>query len=163
MTVLTSYSATSLISYMEGCLGETATILGFDTSLDYGEALTQTELDYGVSDCSLATDIKKLLALARYNVWKHVAMFAVGKYHFSADGGSYDPQQIFDHANEMLKLAWIDAAPYLDEYAVGVSPVEHLDDPYKYDPYRIGMRDEGGLSGTRPSEDDLEGIYLLLE
>lgn len=138
MPAPSTYSESQLAQYMHDILGETAVVLGLDpTTDDYQESINETLLEMGVSLISEITtvdDIRRLRTLARRNAWKHVVSTTAGNYAFSADGGTYNREQIHAHALNNLALAEADAAEYSDRYRIQIDRIDYKHDPYQYRP-----------------------------
>lgn len=133
MAIPTSYTETTLAEYMLAVLGVVGQTLGLSSS-SFGEAVTDTLLAYGTDDISQATDMKKLRALAKAAAWKKACDDLVGFYRFSADGGTFDRNQMREMAEKALTLAQADAAAYDPNYVVGIVRAASVNDPYRYTP-----------------------------
>jgi hypothetical protein len=122
---------------MYNILGATADAIGLtNTDADFGEAVTDCLLEYGISDAAdlpgtIATD-KKLRTLARMFAWKTALAQISADYNFADGGAKYDRGQMFQHIKEQVNLATAEALPYLTEYAVGIESVDYTQDPYEY-------------------------------
>ncbi len=111
MPIPSSYTEDSLALYMrDGVLKTIAGVLGLTTTADFAEAVTSALLGYGVSAIDDAADIAKLRAWAAVAAWEVAQTVASGDYRFSADGGSWDRQQVFEHITTMLDAARRNAA-----------------------------------------------------
>lgn len=137
MAALEPYTALKFKGYLHRILSHTAVVLGWSVDgSDYDEILNDTLIALGVDDVASITDnadLKMLRAVGRYFLWQAVAAATVGDYQFSADGGSYNRQQVHDHALKMLAQAESEAAYYgvVDAYNVTVSNVAYHRDPYR--------------------------------
>mgnify|MGYP001293366896 CR=1 FL=1 len=109
MALPTTYTEFALASYMLATLGEVASVLGMD-ELTASEAVNDALLAYGVGDIAQATDIPRLRSAARVAAWRMALARASGLYQFSADGASYQRQQIVEHIRAMLEREEADAA-----------------------------------------------------
>jgi hypothetical protein len=144
MAIPTSYTEATLKAFMHAELREVATALGWTVVAgSYDEPLIETLLAYGVSDIVAATDIRKLRALARREVWRAVASATAGDHDFSAEGASYSRSQIHAQALAMLTRAESDAGRYDagGGYAVTISKT-HYADPYQ----RMTMEEREALA-----------------
>ena len=140
MAVPASYTEKTLAEYMHVMLGKTATALElhFDPNGpgDYAEAVNDALLAYDTDDIATITGIekiKKLRALARVAAWQYVVDNFASLYNFSADGASYSRGQLFEHAQEALKLAEKAAQPYdatNSNNVIKIRKVDHVHDPY---------------------------------
>jgi len=111
MPIPSSYTEDSLALYMrDGVLKTIAGVLGLTTIADFGEAVTSALIGYGAASVDDAADIAKLRAWAAVAAWEVAQTVASGDYRFSADGGSWDRQQVFEHITTMLDAARRNAA-----------------------------------------------------
>jgi hypothetical protein len=134
MSIPASYTETTLADFMKDQLKGIATMLGWTTTPDdYQEAVNEALLAYGVSDIATISglaNIKKLRALARVQVWKAALAAVAGDFSFSADGGSYQRDQVFQHIKDALQQATTEALVYDPNYAAEISMVDYGRDPY---------------------------------
>lgn len=134
MSIPASYTESTLADYMKDQLKTIATILGWATTpTDYQEAVNEALLAYGetnIANITGAANLRKLRALARVEVWKAALAAVTGDFDFSADGGSYKRDQVFQHIKDNLSQATIDALPYDPNYAVEIEEIEYGRDPY---------------------------------
>jgi acyl-homoserine lactone acylase PvdQ len=133
MPIPTQYTETDLKAFMHNCLMETASVLGWSVAAgQYDEAVISALLEYGtVTTAEECTDLRKLRALARVSVWEAVASATAGDHHYSADGGTFSPEQVHEHALVMLKAAKSAALSYSPEYRI-FSDTLVAQDPYQY-------------------------------
>ena len=111
MPIPSSYTEDSLALYMrDGVLKTIAGVLGLTSTADFAEAVTSAQLGYGVSAIADATDIAKLRAWAAVAAWELAQTVAASDYRYSADGASFDRQQVFEHITTMLDAARRNAA-----------------------------------------------------
>jgi len=132
MTAPTSYTEDQLKGFMHRTLGAVASVLNWDVFTNaYDEAAIETLLAYGVDTIAEATDMRKLRALARREVWRAVMHETVGDFDFSADGGSYNRSQIHAQAVTQFSRAADDALEYDDiNWRVSVATLTQEYDPY---------------------------------
>lgn len=132
MALPTAYTELALASYMLATLGEVAGVLGVDT-LEVSEAVNDALLAYGVSDIAQATDMPRLRAAARVAVWRLALARATGLYQFSADGATYNRQQVVEHIRAMLQLEEADASALgIGTGGVWATPLTlRMADPYR--------------------------------
>lgn len=97
------YTADELAVYMRDALAATAYVLGLSDLLTYRNAVTEVGLVLGLP--APWTDSPRLRALARREAWRLAMAQAAGDYSYSADGASYNRQQVYDHAAAMYALA----------------------------------------------------------
>lgn len=108
-----AYTDAQLASFMHGALQDTASDLGWTATVErYQAAIDETLLAYGVADVGQATDIPKLRAIARREVWALVVAATVNAIDYDADGGSFKQEQLHKHAVAMLQRMTDLAAPY---------------------------------------------------
>ena len=123
MTPPLIYTEKSLSEYMHWQLQNLASILGLSVGAadagSYAEAVNAALLAYGVSAISQASDIAKIRALARVEVWRMACNSLAALYDFSADGGSYQRGQMLAQAKKNLETALTDALGYDPAYRVG--------------------------------------------
>lgn len=133
MAVPTAYTDETLKTYMHAELREVGTALGWTVAAgSYDEALNETLLACGVSSAASATDIRKVRALARREVWRAVVAATAGDYDFSKEGASHSRSQAHAQARAMVKQAELEAAQYdtSSVYAVRKKST-HYADPYQ--------------------------------
>lgn len=140
MTIPTSYTEKTLAEYMHVSLGKTAKVLDlhFDPNGpgDYAEAVNDTLLAYGAEEINTITGleaIKKLRILAVASAWQYVVNNFVALYDFSADGGSYKRNQLFESAKKMLEAAaGVVTANYggSSTNRVRIRKIDPIHDPY---------------------------------
>lgn len=139
MTLPTLYTEQTIIIYLKVTLDTVEDIVAISFS-KWTEMANDLLVMYGVTDYANATDITKVRALAKVVAWK-AAMEAVSAwYKYSADGGSYDRNQIFEMCQSNYKNALHDASAYGTDYEIKITEVSPIQSPYKYDPNRIDMR-----------------------
>ena len=135
MALPTSYTESELRTYMLGVTSAVANAVGW-TATNFTEAVNDAMSAYGVTDIALATDIAKLRSIAKVEAWRAVADATVADFQFSADGGSYNRQQIHQQAVAALERAENDAVDkgYIDVTAPAITlgAMKHSD-PYLTD------------------------------
>jgi hypothetical protein len=136
MPAPTSYTEKSLAEFMHAELGRVATVLGYSVGASdagaYAETVNETLLVYGATTIADASEIKKLRALARLEAWKKAVGDLTTMYKFSADGGSFERQQMFDQAKAKMESAGMVAMAFDSAYSVVVTRVTPVNDPYRY-------------------------------
>lgn len=111
MPVPSSYTEDTLGLYMrDGVLKTIAGVLGLVNTSDFDEAVINALLGYGVGAIADASDIAKLRAWAAVAAWELAQTTAASDYRYSADGASFDRQQVFEHITTMLESARRNAA-----------------------------------------------------
>lgn len=112
MTVPTSYTEDTLQEYMHDVLGadEVASSMNWTPQqYSYLEAVYESLFVYGASDITTITgltNIRKLRAIARTEVWRLVANRTAADYEIRIDGaGTYKRDQVHAHAVKMFELA----------------------------------------------------------
>jgi hypothetical protein len=117
--------------YLHGVLGVTAEMIGWTVAGDsYAEVINDTLLAYGVADIAQAADVSKLRTLGRMCLWQMAKTAVIPEVNYSADGQNYSREAIFQHIDNMLSQARIDALPFYDTgYQMDMYGVSY-DDPY---------------------------------
>lgn len=142
MAIPTSYTEATLAAYLNGQAGAVAGLLSWTVAGDsYDELVADTLLTYGTDDISTISgtgNIRALRALARRTLWRAVIPALAGFYDYSTpDGFSEHESQLQKQAVASLSLAESDCAALGvagDAYAVEVTPVRYVDDPYVWYP-----------------------------
>lgn len=134
MPVPTAYSEALFASYLHSVLDKLADALDWDASDPRVlEAVTDTLLEYGVSDIATiteGTDMRRLRALGRRAIWRAVVQATAGKYDFSDSDAKFSRSQVNEQAREMLKLAETDCLEFSPTYAVSIVSIRRPQDPY---------------------------------
>ena len=116
MAIPTSYTEATLAQFMKDVIGDTADSISWTTVIGkYQEAVNETLIAYGVTDIALATDIAKIRAIARREVWRAVANSTAGNYRFGSDREQYYRDHVYDHAKSEFLSASASAAKYVDD------------------------------------------------
>jgi hypothetical protein len=136
MAAPTSYTEKSLAEFMHAELGRVANVLTYNVGAsdpgDYAEAVNESLLIYGAETIDAAADIAKLRAIAREQAWKKAVGDLTTFFKFSADGGSYERQQMFEQAKAKMESASLAAMVYSAEYSVRITRSTPVNDPYRY-------------------------------
>ncbi|HAR45314.1 MAG TPA: hypothetical protein DCS05_03835 [Nitrospiraceae bacterium] len=144
MAAPTSYTEETLATFMHTKLGKIASALGYAAASSYSEEVSDTLLAYGTDDISTISgpaNIIKLRTLAEMYAWRKAVGDLSTKYKFSADGGTYDRQQMFENAQKALATLELTVTiTYDTAYAVQTTKGRSKHDPYAYIP-----EDEAGL------------------
>lgn len=136
MAAPTSYTESTLATFMLDCLKDVATALGWTALANVQEAVNETLLAYGVDSIASVAgreNIRKLRALARVEVWRLVVAAVSGDYDFKAGQESFSRSQVHEQALKSLAQAQADAAEFAPTYAVGVGSITWDNDPYNVD------------------------------
>jgi hypothetical protein len=114
MSVPTTYTASALIDYMASVVGpDTVAILKWTKPGSYQEIVTDTLIAYGVENITEATNIRKLRAYARREVWRAVVEQTVPFYDLTTpDGIRIERDQLHAQAVEAFKQASRDAGKF---------------------------------------------------
>lgn len=138
--------------FLHQTLGRTAALLGWEElGTHYAAVLEEALLVLDVETIDSLTTREELLAaraVGRWLVWRAVAAETAGDFQFSADGGSYSPQQVHEHALAMTAQYEAEAGQY--GYGswniVTTVPVHYHRDPLRdYDDELAALIDaEGG-------------------
>ena len=126
-----TYSETTLVDFLHLTLGDTAAVLGWATT-DYRfyEIVYEVLLAYGVATIGEATDIRKLRALARVEVWRAVVQATAGEHDYETATASFSRSQIHKQAVANLEAAEQEAARFIAASPVIVLPTRTPLDPY---------------------------------
>lgn len=138
MAFPTSYTEITLGQFMYKTLGDVATVLGISEPTEDAnsleEAVYETLINYGTDDISTISglqNIKKLRVLAKEAAWQFAVDNLAAQYKFSADGASFELQQIYEQAKKNLESARIDAFAYDPTYRATIGKVRFERDPYQ--------------------------------
>ena len=97
----------------------------------YAKVVTATVRAYGgITDASGATDMAKLEALARREVWRAAMKETAGDFDFKADGGQFSRSQAHEQCKVQFETACDEALPYDGAYGVTTSEIS-----WDYGPY----------------------------
>lgn len=106
MPLPTAYTDDTLAAYMrDAVLQSTARVLGLTALASFAEAVNNAVLACEQTDIAACTDIPVLRAWAAVAAWEVAQAQAAGDYAYSADGASWQRQQVFDHIKDMLDRA----------------------------------------------------------
>ena len=141
MTLPTSYTSATIVTYMQNILDVVKDIVSISTN-KWDEVANDVLVMYGVTEYTSITDITKVRAIAKMLAWK-TAMEAVSAwYNFSADGGRYDRKQIWEMCKDNYQDALDGAMVYDSNYVITIGEIVHVQNPYTYDPDRLVLREE---------------------
>lgn len=139
MAIPTSYSDYTLSQFMLNELAEVNEYFNW-TPASFTEQVVDTLIDYGVSTLSEATDIPKLRAIARLQVWQKAKLAAAKFIDNRMVDDDRSQSQLFDHIASNLQQAQAAASIYLTSadsssaVASGnvatVGKIVYLTDPY---------------------------------
>ena len=138
MPALTPYTHDSFKQYlchslrdMAGALGWTVANGDFDEPLN--DALLMLDND-DVANFTTNAQLRLLRSAGKVAVWRAVVATTAGDYQFSADGGSYNRQQVHDHARKMVADVEAEASglgvDVYGGYEVGIATITYHNDPY---------------------------------
>ena len=135
MTVPSSYTEATLKAYMHKTLGKVAQLLEFSVDFgSYDEAVNQALLDYGTDDITTisgADNIIKIRALAKVQAWQLAFDNAAALMGFTADGGTYNRNQIHAMIEKNLEAANTAALRYSTHYQITRRKADAIHDPYQ--------------------------------
>lgn len=124
-----------LSDYLNSTLGSLASYLDWSVSGGSYAPIVNDVLElYGVATEAEATNLQKLHAIAKAELWKKVMTEVSADYSFSADGGSYNRNQVYEMAKGNFEIALADALFYLPNYQIETGELTTEQDPYSYDP-----------------------------
>lgn len=105
MALLSAMAEADLALFCQGQLHRLSKIIEWDSMVDYVDVVDDTLIAYGVSDISEATDIAKLRALARVEVWQAAVAALVPDVDYTDPDGSNSMAQLQNNALVALKQA----------------------------------------------------------
>lgn len=123
----------SLSAYIPSFLGNIYDFLSWDsTKVDFIIEEVLEKLDI-----TAETDVEAtvLHAVAKYVSLENALNDLSISFKFSADGGSYDRQQVFDMVEKRFNDAEVEASKYLPSRVMTVSTIDFQNDPYNVDSY----------------------------
>lgn len=125
------YTGPELKTFMLARLGHMATLLGWtDNTPQLAEAVRDVELACGVDDIEQETGMAKVRSLATYYAWEAARRYLATMYTFSADGGSYNRDQMYEHASKEERAAYYRAVPFMPGLQVKSVSVQYPSEPY---------------------------------
>jgi uncharacterized membrane protein len=144
MPVATSYTESSLASYLDDAVGPMAAVLGWSTSANsYNLPINRAMRALGLSDVTTVTaaaDLAALEAVATRETWRLVVQHLATRYDISLDQQSLKRSQLQAMAKEALILAEADTVLALavagvtlvasGRASVQVSSINYRSDPY---------------------------------
>lgn len=112
------------------------------TSDSFSAAVERTLLTYFAGDGVItdATDFAKITAIARYEAWSTARKRAAAYITSSTDGQAVQMKEYRDNAAAEAKIARADAAQYLPQNQIIITPIVRTGDPY----YRAPLTTEFG-------------------
>lgn len=130
MALPTSYTEATLGAFIHADLGPVATTLGWSVAGgSYAEIINEA-LIIGNATSVADLSVAKARALVRVAAWRVVAQHTAGDYKFSADGASYDRQQMHAHAVAQAARCEADAADYMPVALIGSDTIKYVNDPH---------------------------------
>lgn len=128
----------SLADYLNSVLGGLASQLGWSVVAgnSYDFIVSETLEKYGVVTEIDATDTNKLHALGKVCLWKQVLIEVSFDYSFSADGATYNRNQLYEMIKQNYADALADASQYDPNNLITVGTVTTEQNPYQvFPPY----------------------------
>ena len=130
-----AFTAVTLAEWMERRLGPLAGILEWTAEAgDFDDVVKDAMLSLGTDDLttkSTLAQIKEVQTFARVALWAAVVEATAGHYAFTADGGTFNRQQIQEMAQGNLDRAMADSMAYTDAYTIGTAPITYHNDFYR--------------------------------
>lgn len=126
------YTEATLATFMHSTVGRMATVLGWANPASYAEPINETLLAYGAADVADASDIRKLRAIARREVWRAAVEGLASAYDLTADSSSFKRSQMLTQARTALQMAITATLAYDDDYVITIDRSSQLIDPYVY-------------------------------
>lgn len=143
MALPDAYTESTLSAYLLSVVRGIAPALGWAAQSDIQSVIDDILLDYGTSDISTATDLRKLRILGRYHIWKAAVEQSAGRITFSVGGQTWNRERLQTQAKEALALAQSEASIYLGvieddlpSTSDAIRPMYVA--PWGNDPYRSG-------------------------
>lgn len=135
MAIPSSYTESALRDYMLSVTANVAGAVGW-TAVNFTEAVNDALVAYGVADIALATDIAKLRCLARAEAWRSLVAATAADIKFTADGATFERQQLQEHCVAALERAEGEAVDrgYMELYSstIALGSLKYSD-PYLTD------------------------------
>lgn len=135
MAIPSSYTESALRDYMLSVTANVAGALGW-TAVNFTEAVNDALVAYGVTDIALAVDAAKLRCLARAEAWRALVAAAAADIKFTADGATFERQQLHQHCVAALERAEGEAVDrgYMELFTttIALGSMKHSD-PYLTD------------------------------
>lgn len=135
MAIPSSYAESALRDYMLSVTANVAGAVGW-TAVSFTEAVNDALVAYGVTDIALAVDIAKLRCLARAEAWRALVAATAADIKFTADGATFERQQLHQQCVAALERAEGDAVQrgYMELFSATISlgSMKHSD-PYLTD------------------------------
>lgn len=132
MAIPTSYTEPELITRLQVTLRPVLSVIGWETNDPiYHEIVVNCLNEYGVTDLADASDINKLLKLARYFAWQAAVDALSVRYDYSDGGASYSRSQAYEQAKERYQEAFYAANEFLSEFTVSSVPTVNDLDVYR--------------------------------
>jgi hypothetical protein len=158
MPVATSYTESTLASYLDAALGPMAAVLGWSVGANsYNLPISRAMRALGLSDVATvmaAADLAALEAVALREVWRLVVQHLATRYDISLDQQSLKRSQLQAMAKEALQIAEADTVLSLaasgvtlvasGRASVQVSSIDYPTDPYGPRLDALGMTAEVG-------------------
>jgi hypothetical protein len=110
----------NLNDYLSAYLGELVTELNVSASA-ISFAASEAIAQYPADTEDECTDINRLYALAKVEIWKRLMFLNSGNFDVSSDGQSYKTSQIYEFLKNNYLMAVSDAAEYLDNNEVVIT------------------------------------------
>lgn len=141
MPVPTAYTEAQLAAFMHDQLGEVGLILGFTAPSgqvgSYQEAIYAALFEYGVSNVSNASDIRKIRALARKAAIEKAMMSLAGRYTFRTGDKTFNRREMQQMLAPMLESARTECLEFDVNNTVAIDKITWRDDPYAYLPDEV--------------------------
>lgn len=131
MALLTTYTEGDLVAFMRTTIGGAADILGWTHSHHYEQPVTSTLIACDAVEVEDVTDIEKLRAIARREVWQAVYGATAPMYNLTMPSGErLERAQLHAQAAGMYRQASAEAARYEGGYVVSATRVYDGLNPY---------------------------------
>lgn len=138
-----AFTLETFAQFLERSLSSTAAVLDWSADNDdFDDIVTDTLLHLDIDDIETVTDnatIRKLRAVGQMYVWKMAMAAFAGDYTFSADGGQFSRNQLFQHAETMFQRAESAcfALGVIDGYSVEAEIIYDSNSEWRTDPNEV--------------------------
>lgn len=108
--------STSLRDYMFHALSGYADFLGIDGSLDewFDSVVEDIYFELDIESQDEAENTRELYAVAKYKVFQKLLVDLSSNYSYSADGESFNRNQMFDNVQKLCNQYYTDAFQFLN-------------------------------------------------
>jgi hypothetical protein len=121
----------ALADYLVINLGEMATYLSWTAEGDEITQIVEDTLEIlGLDLEADSADAVALKAVGSFVAWTYVCKTLVVDFDYKTDKEDFKRSQMFQNAKEMLKMAKVDASPYMPSTQISIGELTFSEDPY---------------------------------